>query len=119
MKMSHVTISVKNLSESLEFYHNVVGLPVKRRFSSGASEIVFLGDGETEIELIYNEAQTDIFIGQHISIGFEVESLQEIIPALTQKGIPTGEIIQPNPQVMFFFITDPNGVRVQFLEYVK
>ena len=41
MEFAHVTISVKNLDESLEFYQNVIGLPIKRRFSSGESELVF------------------------------------------------------------------------------
>jgi len=118
MKFSHVTISVKDLNESLEFYQNVVGLQVNRRFSAGESELVFLGNGETEIELIYNRSQTDVFFGQHISLGFEVASLREMISCLEQKGIPTGEILQPNPQVTFFFTSDPNGVRIQFVEYL-
>ena len=119
MKLSHVTISVKNLDDSLDFYQNVIGLPVNRRFSSGELEIVFLGDDETEIELIYNKAQSDIFIGQHISLGFEVASLQDAISLLKQKGLPAREIIQPNPHVMFFFTSDPNGVRIQFVENIK
>ncbi|MCL2163369.1 MAG: VOC family protein [Oscillospiraceae bacterium] len=119
MKLSHITISVKDLNESLKFYQGIIGLTVKRRFSAGESEIVFLGDGETEIELIYNRLHTDIFFGQSISLGFQVASVQETLSNLNQKGIGVGEIIQPNPSVQFFFTTDPNGVRIQFVEYAE
>ena len=118
MKFSHVTISVRNLDESLEFYKSVIGLPVNRRFSAGDSEIAFLGNGETEIELICNKSHSDVLIGQDISLGFTVASLQEISSRLIQMGIEPGEVLQPNPQVMFFFIADPNGVRVQFVEHL-
>jgi len=119
MKFVHVTMSVKNLNESLDFYQNIIGLPISRRFFSGESEIVFLGSGETEIELIYNKAQSDISIGQNISLGFEVASLQDAISLVKQKGLPAGEVMQPNPQVKFFFTSDPNGARIQFVENIK
>lgn len=120
MKFCHVTISVKNAEESLKFYRDVIGLPLKRRFSAGPGvEIIFLGDGETEIELIYDQAHTDLSIGYDISLGFEVESIQETIYLLRQNGIATGDVIQPNPQMKFIFATDPNGLKVQFVEYIK
>jgi len=121
MKLSHVTLSVRNLEESLEFYQNIIGLPVKRHFASGESEIVFLGDGEIEIELVFNQSQSDTpagSIGKNVSLGFAVASLRDIRCQLEQKGIATGDILQPNPQVRFFFTSDPNGFRIQFVEYV-
>ncbi|MDR1621820.1 MAG: VOC family protein [Synergistaceae bacterium] len=118
MRFGHVTVFVKNLEESLRFYHELVGLPVKRRFSPRpGTEIAFLGNGETEIELIDNHAQGDVFMGQGISLGFEVTSLQETLDFLRQKGIAAGEVSQPNPQVKFFFVSDPNGLKIQFVEY--
>jgi len=119
MKFAHVTISVRNLEESLQFYQNIVGLPVKRRFVAGESEITFLGDGETAIELIHNQKHTDLSFGQNISLGFEVASLQEILSHLKRQGIPTSEILQPDPQVRFIFTSDPDGVKIQFIESIK
>ena len=119
MKLCHVTISVRNLEESLRFYQDILGLPAKRRFFSGESEIVFLGDGETEIELICRQPAADIFIGQDISLGFEVESIQQALYLAEQNGLAASALSQPNPQVKFFFVTDPNGVRIQFIENIR
>ena len=118
MKFCHVTISVKNLEESLTFYHDLLGLPINRRFSTGAdSEIAFLGIGETEVELIYSSGKESISVGQDISIGFEVPSVEEIMVFLQKNNFFTSEVIQPNPSTKFFFVNDPNGVRVQFIEH--
>jgi len=107
------------MNESLNFYQDIIGLKVKRRFSAGGSDIVFLGDVGTEIELVFNPAKPNISIGHDISLGFEVPSVKDAISQLKEKGITAGKILQPNPHVMFFFFSDPNGVSIQFLENVK
>ena len=120
MKLNHVTISVKDMEESVNFYRDVIGLTVKTRFSPSAGiEIAFLGDGGSDVELIYRQTQTEITIGEDISLGFEVCSMGEIMDVLRQKGFSASEIYQPVPQIKYFFATDPNGVRIQFLENVK
>lgn len=121
MKFCWSTISVKNLEESVKFYEEIVGLNVVNRFPAGPdSEIAFLGDGETKIELIWNKNKTDINIGQDISWGFTVDSVDEKINFLKEKGIDILEgPFQPTPQSKFFFILDPNGLRIQFYEEVK
>ena len=52
---------------------------------SGDSEIAFLGDGETGIELICNPAHTKVSFGTDISLGFGVESLEDAIAMLEKK----------------------------------
>ncbi|MCL2493802.1 MAG: VOC family protein [Clostridiales bacterium] len=116
MKFTHVTITVKNLEESLRFYQDIVGLPIKSRFTPmPGTEIAFLGDGETKIELIHNQARTEFAVGKDISLGFFVESVQETMESLQGQGIATSELFQPAPGVRFFYISDPNGVSIQFI----
>ena len=111
------TISVKNMEESLKFYQEIVKLPIVKRFSIGVGEIAFLGDGQTKLELIYNEQIKDISFGESISLGFAVESLDETMKFIQEKGIEIySGPIQPNPSTRFFFVLDPNGVKIQFIE---
>ncbi|AOT71959.1 VOC family protein [Geosporobacter ferrireducens] len=118
MKFCWCTIAVRNMEESLKFYQEIVGLSINRRFMTGpGSEIAFLGDGETKIELIHNEGNESVNIGHDISIGFEVNSVDERIKFIKEKGLDLESgPFQPNPHVKFFFVKDPNGVRVQFVE---
>ena len=120
MKFCWTTLSVKNLEESLKFYQEIVGLEVDRRFPAGPGvEIAFLGAGETKVELICNEEIKDIDFGQHISLGFEVESVDGMIEFIKEKGIAIHSgPFQPNPHVKFFFVTDPNGLKIQFVENI-
>lgn len=117
MKYVWTTIIVKDLEKSLEFYRDLIGLKINRRFATGANqEIVFLGNGETEIELIENK-QESFTAGNAISLGFAVESLDETIKLLKEKSINIiSDIIQPNSSIKFICVLDPNGVKVQFSE---
>lgn len=117
MKMCHVTITVQNLDDSVRFYQDVVGLPLQNRFTAGVGiEIAFLGDGETKIELLWEQNHKEVFVGSDISIGFGVENAQAKREQLLAKNIEASTIVQPSPETKFFFITDPNGVKIQFIE---
>lgn len=118
MNFCWCTITVENMKESLKFYHEIVGLSIDRRFSTGPSgEIVFLGEGETKIELISNDDNRMPDVGNVISLGFEVGSLDDKQKFLRENGIKIESgPFQPNPHVKFFFVRDPNGVRVQFVQ---
>lgn len=118
MKFCWCTISVKNMEESLMFYQEIVGLSIDRRFQAGPkTEIVFLGDGETKIELICDGSKENTEMINGISLGFEVKSVDEMVEFIKQKGLTVQSgPFSPNPHVKFFFVTDPNGVRIQFVE---
>jgi len=121
MKFCWSTLMVKNLEESLKFYKEIVGLNVIRRFNAGPGvEIAFLGEGETKIELICNEASKDLSFGQAISLGFEVNSVDEMMVIVKEKGvvIHSGPF-QPNPHTKFFYVQDPNGLKIQFVENIE
>jgi lactoylglutathione lyase len=112
------TITVKDMEESLKFYQEIVGLPVNRRFSAGPGmDIVFLGEDATKVELIYNPNVKEVSIGSDISLGFAVGSVEEKIAFLEGKGIKIHSgPFSPNPHVKYFFIQDPNGLKIQFVE---
>ena len=118
MKFCWCTITVKNMETSLKFYQEIVGLPLNRRFAAGpGTEICFLGEGETKVELICGAAHKTFNGGTGISLGFEVKSLDEKIKFIREKGLAVESgPYQPNPHLKFFHIKDPDGVNVQFVE---
>lgn len=121
MKFSWATLYVKDMEESLNFYQEIVGLKIVNRFNAGPGmEIAFLGNGGTQVELIYSQADQDINMGSSISLGFEVDSLDEMITFIKEKGLEVHSgPFQPNPSTRFFFVVDPNGLKIQFIENIK
>lgn len=117
MKYCWTTILVKDMEESLKFYQEIVGLKENRRFQTGPGiQIVFLGDGETEIELMTPAQPRELSYGSDISLGFETASVDDLMAELKEKGISISGPFSPNPHVKFFYVTDPNGVKIQFVE---
>jgi lactoylglutathione lyase len=114
------TIKVKDMKDSLKFYQDIVELSIERRFNPDENtEIVFLGSGETKIELIDEKNKVDISFGNDISLGFQVDSVDSMINKLKEYGIePETEILQPNPNIKFFYVRDPNGLKIQFVENI-
>ena len=121
MKFCWTTLNVKNMDESLKFYQEVAGLPLIRTMEPAPEmKLAFLGSGETQVELIWNAKVKNVNIGNDISIGFEVESLDKFTEFLRQRGTPVhGGPFQPNPKLRFIYVLDPNGLKVQFLENLR
>lgn len=118
MKFCWTTLHVKNLEKSLAFYTEVVGLQVNRRFSPSPNmEIAFLGEGTTELELIQDgQVPERPVVG--ISMGFIADrTLEEIREVLNNQGyLQQSETYSPNPAIRFFYVEDPDGFKVQFVE---
>ena len=115
MQFRHVTLSVKDAEASIKFYQEIVGLKLIRRFPiESGKEIIFLGSGGTEVELISGRTESGVSVG--ISMGFASESLENTMELIRSKGYEiVGDIINPNPQTRFFFVKDPDGYNVQFI----
>ncbi|NLY72798.1 MAG: VOC family protein [Tissierellia bacterium] len=112
-----VTLQVANMERSLGFYREIVGLETYRHIELPGREIYFLGSGETKLELICSQEIVDVSIGQSISLGFGVDSLEKKMDFIRERGleIDSGPF-SPNPSTSFFYILDPDGVRIQFIE---
>jgi lactoylglutathione lyase len=117
MKYLWTTLRVADLDRSLKFYQEVVGLPVRHRLTQPGMTLVFLGEGETLVELIFDPKQTAVDLGQHVSLGFQVADLDATLADLKARGIEiTGGPVQAGPRMRFFFVKDPDGLTVQFVE---
>ena len=120
MKFLWTAIYVKNLDESVAFYSDMVGLKVLKRFQAGpTTEIAMMGngaEGETLVELLAESGRADLNHDESIVIGFQVESIGAMLDNIKEKRIPVHAGPVETPRSKFFYVLDPNGVRVQFLE---
>ena len=120
MKILHVTIYASDIDASIDFYQKVTGLSVVREKTAGENRVVFMSDGTQEfcLELAKGNAQKH-FAGENISVGFGCEDLDYQRNRLASLGIDAGPLISPRPDVRFFFISDPDGLEIQFMEMPK
>ncbi len=114
-----ITIHVKDMEKSLEFYQTYFKLKTANKISIPGQEMIFLSDKEgNTIELILNEkSQTMNNKDNRVSFAMEVEAIYDTINELKTKGVeivsepygvPSGKVIA--------FVKDPNGIVVEFMQ---
>lgn len=120
MKFCWCTLLVGDLDASVKFYTEMMGLSVERRFQAGpGKEICFLGSGETRLELISGMKSPEPR-GLGVTLGFEAGPLEKALEFVKSKGVAVDSgPFQPGPEVKFFFVKDPDGYKVQFVENLK
>ncbi len=123
MQFLWTTVYVKDLDESIAFYSDLAELKVQRRFPAGPGvEIAFLGNGaenETLVELLADASKRDVAFGEHVSVGFAVDSADAMMERVKEKKIPVHSGPFETPAFKFFCVKDPNGLNVQFFERKK
>ncbi|MGL4449738.1 MAG: lactoylglutathione lyase [Sarcina sp.] len=122
VEMLHTCIRVMDLKKSLEFYKDALGLIETRRkeFPEYKFDLVYLSDqvGGYEIELTYNYDPKEPYI---IGNGFShIAIAVDDIEALREKHIEMGYEVTPlkglpGEPPKYYFVTDPDGYRVEVL----
>lgn len=121
MKMLHTCIRVKDLEASLEFYTKAFPLKEVRRkdFPDYQFTLVFLktqGD-DFEIELTYNYGHEGYDLGNgygHLAVG--VEDLEKSHSEHQAAGYTVTELKGlPGSQPHYYFVTDPDGYKVEVI----
>jgi len=113
------TITVKSIETSLSFYKDLLGLTIERRFMPHpALELCFLKDENGfEVELLEHKPATDaVTAPANLSLGFSVADLDEAMAACKEKGFEIVSGPFEGGGVKFFFVKDPDGVNVQFVQ---
>lgn len=116
MNFCWVTLHVNNFDESLQFYHEIFGLPIDSRHDGDGIKIAMLGEAEMpKVEILWSK---DIIAKPgSISVGITVDSLEQAIEHLNNHNIKIVRgPISPNPHTRFLFVNDPNGYEVQLVE---
>lgn len=122
VKMLHVCIRVMDLEKSLEFYKNAIGLVEMRRkdFPEHGFTLVYLSDedGKYELELTYNYDQKEPYIigNGYSHIAVEVEDLEGARENHVNMGYSVTKLSGlPGAPSRFYFVTDPDGYRVEMI----
>ena len=90
MTFTWTTIHVRDLDQSLAFYHDLLGLPIQERFGPPGHEIAMLGPEEgTRLELI-GGGEIPEHPAPTLSLGFAPENMgQLLVPSPPDPCPPT------------------------------
>ena len=114
-KVGNVILAVKDLDKSLEFYHDIIGLPIKKQRrtwidlgTSGA--LLSLHPASLTAELVGGS------IDNGITIGFLVGDLKAALDELKSKGVKIfREAVEKGPGKNAI-VLDPDGYLVSLFE---
>ena len=128
MRVLHTMLRVGDLTRSLGFYCDVLGMRLLRRkdYPDGRFTLAFVGygdeDAHTVIELTHNWDTTSYELGTgfgHVALG--VDDIYGACTSLRAKGARI--VREPGPMKHggseIAFIEDPNGYRIELIEIGK
>jgi len=117
-------IRVLDEARSVDFYGNAFGLKVADRLDFDTFTLVYMSNEESEfeIELTINKGRTEPYtLGNgygHLAVS--VSDLDAEHRRLSEKGNAPGKIVEFNRDgsllARFFFVTDPDGYRIEVLQ---
>lgn len=110
MQYSSRTIYVKDITASIQFYEEIVGLTVDRRYSRQGMELAFMSGGDHQLQLI--QGQMGPCSGVCAAAGYKTESVAQKQAFLKARGIP----VHSGPDARVCCVYDPDGTLVQFME---
>ena len=117
VRVNHVGIYVKNLQESTSFYINTLGMRegfVMRDRTGNPAAVYVQVDKYTFLELSQANADRPVGINH---IGFQTENMNDTIVELRNRGITVPEPTPVGSGAPHTSINDPNGVRLEMLEF--
>ncbi|WP_417224182.1 VOC family protein [Amphritea sp.] len=123
-KAIHSMIRVFDLDRSLSFYQQALDLNIAERLDFDDFTLVYLRNDENdfELELTHNHNQTEPYSHGsgygHLAVC--VDSAAASQEKLTKLGYQPAEVkeFHRDNQLLarFFFVTDPDGYKIEFLE---
>lgn len=121
MKYLHAMIRVVDITLSLQFYQEFLGLQLLRQKDNeqGRFSLYYLATevGEPEIELTHNWDDSDYSNGNSFGhLAFSVENIYEICQKLEDSGVA---ILRPPRDGHMAFVKDPSGISIELLQEGK
>jgi len=117
LKLNHVGVYVKDLTESLNFYTKVMGFQEAFSFKdkNGNPTTVYLQiNRDTFLELAPATAERPVGLSH---MGIWADDINATVAALRQRGVKIDDPRVGASKSPLTNVTDPNGVRVELLEF--
>ncbi|HHG3100884.1 TPA: VOC family protein [Vibrio parahaemolyticus] len=123
-KMIHTMIRVRDLDRSLQFYRDALELEIKDQYVFDGFSLTYLANEETgfELELTHNHDQSEPYThgSGYGHLAVSVDNIEQAHKRIKSLGIEAGDIKafdhQPKHLATFFFVTDPDGYKIEFLQ---
>jgi len=123
-KAIHSMIRVLDEKRSVDFYAKAFGLQIADRFQFDDFTLIYLRNNEAdfELELTVNHGRTEPYdLGTGYGhIAFAVDDLEAEHRRFEREGLnptPIKELShQGKPLAKFFFVTDPDGYKIEVLQ---
>jgi isochorismate pyruvate lyase len=119
-KIDYIMVMVENMNRTIEFYRDVLGLPIKfeseswTEFQSGPTTLALHGGGKPRVEEPLSAPHRET--AGTSSIGFNVDDLEATYNYLQTKGVrftlpPTS---RQNEGILLAIALDPDGLEISF-----
>ncbi len=123
-KTIHSMIRVLEEARSVGFYEKVFGLEVADRLDFETFTLVYMSNPESEfeLELTINKGRTEPYVlgDGYGHLAVSVTDLDAEHKRLQAAGIEPGKIVEFEREgsllARFFFVTDPDGYRIEVLQ---
>ncbi|EJG1898486.1 VOC family protein [Vibrio parahaemolyticus] len=123
-KMIHTMIRVRDLDRSLQFYRDALELEIKDQYVFDGFSLTYLANEETgfELELTHNLDQSEPYThgSGYGHLAVSVDDIEQAHKRIKSLGIEAGDIKafdhQQKHLATFFFVTDPDGYKIEFLQ---
>lgn len=116
MELNRITIMVRDIEKSIEFYTKIAKLEVQAKLEPPMGKIAFLSNGEDEIKLELVEFKGfEKVETKGLVLSFHVEgSLEEFYSVVINAGYKPSDIFEMPPKPKHFKMEDPDGVLIEF-----
>ncbi len=123
MYLHHSGIKSADIDRSLDFYTRILGLEVLERIDLVGRRFYFIGNDKTRIEIEQSnpgDEMINVDKGYGLyHLAFAVEDLEGLATRLKAESVRfIMEPMQLRADRKIAFIEDPDGVRIQLIEFV-
>jgi lactoylglutathione lyase len=120
---SHLILDVEDLDKSLQFYHDMLDLPIKRQDAWNGHRLAYLTTGMTDILLLQqpkNEQNPLLERSGGLVINFHVRNLPDVARVLQDKNVTVlRDLDMAAWGERTFLVADPDGYAVLLSEPVE